>query len=376
MAYIKEKSPRWWILKKSEIHLGIFDKVNALYEQNSARRQRNIRCARMYGVSDMLQGPATPIPLNPGLPEDRVKYNIVSSMSDSVTAKIGKMKPRVSILTSGGSFTLGQEAQKLSKFVGGAFYGSGLYELHQKAFHDSTVFDVGCVKHFIEDCKIKSERVLATELLVDEVDGMYGTPQSLYHVKFVHKDILAALYPKEKSTIQLASAQLDPQYKNMDGADEYVAVVEAWHLPSSSDAGDGVHVVCVDQGVLFYEEYKRDYFPFTFFRWAPKLMGFWGQSLADRLVGQQLEINKLLRFIQRSFHLGSAFKIFLEHGAKVTKEHLNNEIGSIVYYSGQKPELIAPKTAQLLNLSGRSPLYTPLPLCLKNFVEIASHATA
>ena len=72
--------------------------------------------------------------------------------------------------------------------------------------------------------------------------------------------------------------------------------------------------------------------------------GWWySQSLADRLTGNQVEINKILRVIQRSFHLGSVFKVFLEYGSKVVKEQFNNEIGGFVYYSGTKPEVVIPK---------------------------------
>jgi hypothetical protein len=52
----------------------------------------------------------------------------------------------------------------------------------------------------------------------------------------------------------------------------------------------------------------------------------------------------MLRIIQKSFHLGSAFKVFLEHGSRVSKEHLNNDIGSIVYYSGNEPKFHVPQT--------------------------------
>jgi len=124
---------------------------------------------------------------------------------------------------------------------------------------------------------------------------------------------------------------------------DYVLVVEAWHLPSGKDVGDGRHVITIEKDTLLDEEYTREYFPFTFFRWSKRLTGFWGQSLTERLIGIQLEINKLLRLIQKAFHLGSAFKVFLEYGSKVAKEHLNNELGSIVYYTGQKPEFYAPK---------------------------------
>jgi hypothetical protein len=38
------------------------------------------------------------------------------------------------------------------------------------------------------------------------------------------------------------------------------------------------------------EDYDKSYFPFTFFRWSPRLTGFWGDSLANRLTGNQIEI--------------------------------------------------------------------------------------
>lgn len=52
----------------------------------------------------------------------------------------------------------------------------------------------------------------------------------------------------------------------------------------------------------------------------------------------------MLRIIQKSFHLGSAFKVFVEYGSKVVKEHINNEIGSILYYNGTPPQFYTPQT--------------------------------
>jgi hypothetical protein len=121
--------------------------------------------------------------------------------------------------------------------------------------------------------------------------------------------------------------------------DEYAVVVESWHLCGP----EGRHVISLDKDVLVDETYTKDYFPFTFLRWSDRLTGFWGQSLAERLTGNQIEINKMLRMIQRSFHLGSTFKVFLEHGSRVTKEHLNNDIGALVYYSGTKPDYYVPQ---------------------------------
>lgn len=340
----KLDNPQWWTLDKIDIAAGIFSIVAKLYNYQGPRREKNLRTARMYGNTDTIGAPATmPRAINSAYPEDRVKMNVIASMSDTVTSKIAKMKPTVSFLTEGGSFHLGQEAQKISRYMRGAFMTNDIFRLHQRGFQDSTVFDVGALKHFIQDNRIVTERVLATELMIDDIDALYGDPRCLYQYKFVHKEVLLSRFPKARNSILQAAGQFESSVLSYEGMDQYAVVVEAWHLPSGDDAGDGRHVVSVSNGVLLDEEWKRDYFPFTFFRWTNRLTGFWGQSLADRLVGTQLEINKLLRFIQKSFHLGSAFKVFLEHGSRIAKEHLNNEIGSVIYYTGTKPEYISPK---------------------------------
>jgi hypothetical protein len=338
------KRRQWWKLKKDDIYNGVFEAANWLFENSNDRADRNLRCARLYGNTDFI---GTSVIYSKGiapvLPEDRVKMNVISSMADTVHSKISKMKPRVTFLTSGGDYFLGEEAKKLSKFVDGVFYANKIHSMHQDGFRDATVFDLGAIKHFIKGNKIVSERVLANELLVDDLDALYGDPRSLYQVKIIHKDVLIAEYPKKASSIKLSTSNFKGQTLNSEEMKDYVLVIEAWHLPSSPDAGDGKHVICIEKDCLVDEEYKRSYFPFTFFRWSKRLTGFWGQSLAERLVGIQLEINKLLRLIQKAFHLGSAFKVFLEYGSKVAKEHINNELGSIIYYSGSKPEFYAPK---------------------------------
>lgn len=336
----------WWLEPKNDVAKCLFALVSKIHQDSADRRERNLRSLRLYGNMELVG--AAPYTFAraaaPSLPENRVKLNIVASMTDTVAAKISKMKPRVTFLTSGGNWDAQQNAQKLSKFILGTFYRNDIYKMHQGGFKDATVFDVGAVKHFRQGDRIVSERVLATELYVDDIDAMYGAPKSLYQVKFVHKAVLQTQYPKKKAAIELASSSFEQSHMAEAHIKDFVVVIEAWHLPSAPGAKDGRHVISMSNDTLLDDKYERDYFPFTFFKWADKLVGYWGQSLADRLTGNQIEINKMLRTIQRAFHLGSAFKVFLEHGSRVAKEHINNEIGSLVYYTGTKPEFYVPQT--------------------------------
>lgn len=340
---------QWWLSETDDqMASDIFDTVVFVQNEQSDRQDKNIRCMRLYGNMDMAGiGPYSyNRTASPNLPENRVKYNVISSATDTICAKISKMKPRMSFLTHGGNFSLQEEAKKLTKYILGSFKRNNIYRMHQDMFRDGTICDIGAIKHFIDGNFIRSERVLSGELLVETADAMYGEPRNLYQIKFIYKNDLEKEYPDKASIIRDSASTIDPT-NSMTYTDEetdYVVVIEAWRLPSAKGKRDGWHTISVEGGLLYKERYKRDYFPFTFWRWSKPQVGFYGQSLADRLTGNQIEVNKMLRTIQRSFHLGSAFKVFLEYGSKVAKEHINNDIGSIVYYAGQKPEFYTPQT--------------------------------
>jgi hypothetical protein len=65
-------------------------------------------------------------------------------------------------------------------------------------------------------------------------------------------------------------------------------------------------------------------------------------GLAEELFGTQLEISKLLRNIQLAMHLVAVPRVWVQNGSVVSTSHINNEIGSVVKYTGQKPEFFTP----------------------------------
>jgi hypothetical protein len=129
-------------------------------------------------------------------------------------------------------------------------------------------------------------------------------------------------------------------------AADLVTVTESWHLPSGKDATDGLHVICCGDKVLFQEEWKKTYFPFVFFHYNKRLLGFWGQGACERLQNLQQEINRLMILIQRSMWMGGSFKVLVENGSKIVSQHLNNDVGAIIHYSGTPPQYITPPMIQ------------------------------
>lgn len=274
---------------------------------------------------------------------ERVTYNVVQSVIDTVCANIAENKPKPYFLTSGGDYRVQRKAKKLNQFVDGIFYENQAYDLGGLAFRDGCIGGDGALHVFAKHGRVAFERVMAAELYVDEVEAMYGTPRQMHRVKNIDKGELAGYFPSHATQIMAANPPDPKDSGNLANISDMATARESWHLPSSPKATDGKHVISIEGHVLFSEKWAHDFFPFAFFRWCPRPLGFWGQGLAEQLQSQQLELNKLLYVIQRSMHLAGSFKVFLQNGSKIVKEHVNNEIGAQVNYTGQPPIFYVPQ---------------------------------
>lgn len=303
--------------------------------------------ARLYGNSSLFGIPGANygrVLAIQNAVRERVTYNVVGSVIDTVCANIAENKPKPYFLTSNGTYKEQRKAKKLNQFVDGVFYENQAYDLGGLAFRDGCIAGDGLIHVFPRNERVCFERVLSAELYVDEVEAMYGHPRSMHRVKNIDKGELAEYFPGHRAAI-MGAAQANPQDSgNLANISDMVTVRESWHLPSSPKAKDGKHIITIDGHALTpMEEWKHDFFPFARFTWCPRPLGFWSQGLAEQLQNIQLEVNKLLWVIQRSMHLAGSFKVFLQNGSKIVKGHINNEIGGIVNYTGAPPIFYVPQ---------------------------------
>ena len=339
----------WWQSDKKQVSDFVFDAISYVDENQAYRGSSDLRHLRLYsnapilglGNSTYARAPSSGVGST-----NRLALNIVHSMISTIVSKIMKNRPRPMFLTSGGDYTMKRRAKLLNKFVQGLFYGTDMYEVGTAACLDSCIFGTGFIKILEEDGEVRAERVFPYEILVDDAEAIYGKPRQIFQRKVVNREVLISHFPEFEKEIRNAQ-----EVDNMTGYQgvpvfDQVTVIEAWHLPSSRDSKDGRHVMCVSNACLVDEAYTRQYFPFVSLRWSERALGFWGQGIAEQLTGLQIEINKLLKTIQVAMNLISVPKIFIERGSKVSKSHLNNEIGGIIEYAGTPPIY---KTAQAIN---------------------------
>lgn len=334
---------KWWDAgSKREMADQMLSTAIYLKENQQFRYRQTAIYARLYGnmpLNNFAGSGLNRMSLANNLPVDRPTMNVIQSCTDTLVSRITQSRPRPIFLTDNGNYKERNLAKHLNQFIMGEFYQNKAYELGELILRDASVLGAGVLKIYEDEKqRVAIERVLLTELLVDENEAGYGNPRQLYQFKLVDRSVLAALFPDHKSEVGKA----EQAYPDQTGGSErsvadQVMVVEGWHLPSGPEAKDGKHVIACSSGMLFEEDYDKEKFPFVFMQYSPRIRGFWGQGLAEQLMGTQTEINKLLMTISASINLVGVPRVFVETGSKVVKAHLNNQIGAIVEYQGTKP---------------------------------------
>jgi hypothetical protein len=344
MAELNINQAYWWKSDSSELHSNIFQYIKYLDKNQAYRSDQNLKFFRLYGNNDAL--PIGTYNFTRSEPSyavsNRVTMNIVQSMIDTVVSKITKNKPRPMFLTDGGDWSLQRKAKKLTQFIEGQFYSTDFYTKASTAFLHACIFGTGVIKIFREGSEIKAEQVFVDEIVLDDNESIYGQPRQMHQKKWIHREVLKAMFTEKSKRLAIDTVgKTEEDYMHIQPSNivqnEMILVTESWHLPSGQKSGDGRHTITIENCTLLDEEYEKTYFPFVFFRWGLRPLGFFGQGLTEQLQGLQVEINKILRTIQVSMHLVSIPKIFVEASSKIVTAHLNNKIGGIIKYAGVPP---------------------------------------
>ena len=335
----------WW--NSDEHYELVFGEAKRILNDQADILERNILYTRMYSNQEITGlSPLDYRSKTLGMFEDegRIKLNVVSSVCDTINSKMAKSRPTIKLLPNDELFSIKSRAKQLEKFIAGVFDESKVYEEGSTAFMDSLLFGTGVLKVFEDEGNVAIERILPTELIVDDVEGFYGKPRQLHQKKEISRDVLHGMFPSKKGIIETATTvNLDRHsVSSVSRTNNTVTVVESWHLGSGDKPGK--HTITCDQGDLFVEDYDKDDFPFVFLRWSKAPVGFFGLGVVSDIVGIQIEINKLLMKIQKAFHMLSNTMVFVNSSSVISKQHLSNKIATIIPYTGQPPIISAAQT--------------------------------
>lgn len=363
---------QWWTGDHESGYQRVLRVAHMLYAADQSRRAKLREHERLYTARTGLPFSRT------GGASDRLgrrlSLNAIKSCVDTSGATIGKSKPKPQFLTVDGTWTLQEKAKALTAYLEGAFGEIGIYDVEELTFRDARVFDVGTIYigHEMKKIggknrkRIKCDRVLPDELLLNPSEAYYGKPQMVMRRHFVDRGLLMGMFKKsglygadiddaDRETI-LEKIRMAPQpmidaTERLVEGHSMVEVVEAWHLPSSvveSDEGedseptvddtDGRHALVIDGQTLIWEPWTKAYLPFVFMYWTPPVAGFFGTGLAEELAPIQYELNEALKRVQIAQRHACAPKVFVPTGAKIAKGKLGNDLRvEVINFDGPRP---------------------------------------
>lgn len=350
---------RWWIdgLEAENLHQKIIAVADRISENLLPRRYQNYLYALIYNDIDVNIssgiGDGTPDAKrgNPGNGQyygtySRICSNVTQNCCDMATSMIARNRPKPMFLCDGGDYKSELKSDRLTRYCAGLIDQIKLYKKAELMVRDATVFGTGCLKFYIDKTskQIKCEKVFINELLIDDLEGAREMPNQIHQRKFVNRDAVVALYegflngdkPDKDILAKIAQA---PAGKTSNGRSvaDVIVVIESWHLPSSKNAEDGLHTVCIENATLLVEEYKKDYYPLVFWRWYHQTSGFWGRGIIQSVAKLQRELDRVYRTINLGQELTPP-TIFLPMGSQVPKDHLlSSKMGRVVEFFGSTP---------------------------------------
>lgn len=348
---------RWWTAQDDgQLCYSIMSQIANIINADKGRIESYNTYSRLYGTFTPTYWNGYQL-ANNGRPvnsqRDRLTYNIVQSCIDTLTSRVAQNKPKPMFLTNAGDSKLQRKAKKLDAFCYGLFYENDMYKLAPKIFRDSCVWGDGYIHPYAEGGRIRYERVMPYELLVDYLESHSGPEhaKSLFRIKNIDRTELAKMFPDKEAEIMVLSPTSQLVSAASKSVSDNVTVAEAWRLPvgtpGTSEYVPGRHAIVTDGIVFEDEEYEDDFFPFARVQYSPRLYGYYSQGMAEQLVPTQIEINRTLISIQRSLYLGGTHKIFVKNGSKVIKSHFDNMIGTILEYAGDTmPQYVVPQLVQ------------------------------
>jgi len=331
---------QWWKTDKYEVGNALIEQVRFIEEKQRVIYSRYGEHLGLYmgrGQIDCKDA----ISYLGQIAEDRgipLNFNICRSCVDTVTAQITVNPPRIQFLTDGGNWDQQTRAKGLQKYTDGYMAQEEVGEEVDSAFNDSAWGGTGFVHGYIDNGKVKIERIFPTEVIVDEQASATSKPRCMYHIKKVAIEKLAALYPEKRKQIEEATTSPSKSNKNIP-SDNIVEVFHGWHLESGKRSKDGRFVCCIENVVLIDESWPYEWFPLVPVHWQKPVIGFVSQGLVEIIKPVQYEINTLLEKVQRGMELGSELHVVAKKNS-LEPDMVSNKPGTIWEYNGDVPPAV------------------------------------
>ena len=189
----------WWNAPPSDVSRKVFDHAEQLESDQRGMYQRFLDYAVLYDPHDRMG-------YYDSIDSDTDSYvadNVVQSAVDTAASIIAKSRPRIAVNTDGGDWSTQRRAKWVEKYLECLFKATDFYAKAQEVFLDACVFGTGVLKVTPDHGgkRIKVERVLIDEILVDQNECRGREPRHLHQRRIVDRERLIAEYPEHEALI-------------------------------------------------------------------------------------------------------------------------------------------------------------------------------
>jgi hypothetical protein len=340
----------WWSAEKPDVHRKVFEHARRVESEQSGLYTRFLRYACLYDPNERMGMGGD---MGGSDADSFVADNVIQSAVDTAASIISKSRPRIAVNTDNGDWSTQRRARWVERYLEQLFRATGFYQQAQAAFKDACIFGTGVLKvvPVRGQKKMKVERVLIDEIIVDERECRGRPPRHMHQRRIVDREELVAEYPKHEGAICDAAGQdglgevgFWADYRPLEL--DQVVVIESWRLPHVGPDGKltgGRHTLCVANATLLDEDWEHDDFPFLFYRWADRRTGFYGRGIAEELAGRQRHINRMNWQFDRRLQQISVPRHFVHQADAAMAVKLVNTAGAVIPYRKEKPVTWTPQ---------------------------------
>lgn len=347
---IKFSSDYWWLRPEGNCHEAVFDNSKEYFRKWGSNYFELIGHKNRYEEREVAVG----INVSPWSKIRGAKYlsaNVTASAVDTLVSLIAKSVPSVQYVTSSGDWYEQQQAKDLEKYVAGMFLNHDVHSELRQMFADTCKVGTGFIVVDDYNGQLCFREFPAYQVMCDWVDAQTGAPVDIHFVEVISRFKLMELYPEHKEKLLKTTNSLHFYTETNLNSKDSVVVIYSYNTFAKRRS------ICVDNCTLRDDDtlmgsengltnYKGETIaPFIYMNYKDTSFGMFSIGVAEELRPLHDSIDKYLRIIQRSAHLGAVPKVFISRQSNIIKPHLDNEIQTIIEYDnmpGGHPPILMP----------------------------------
>ena len=340
---------RWW--EEGNPHAvarGVNQSLSLIAHFQEQRVRNACWFMRLYGsVATVTPFGITFSPLDTSTAKNdpsQLRVNATGSCVDTIQARIAsRVKPRAWWLPKGSnSYHLNRVADQLTKFSDGLMLEQKVQRKGRLCARDSAIAGTGVAHVFMQDGRIRVERVMESNLWVDKQESLWGTPRSLHYTQPLDRGTAAAIWPDHKDDIlKTGIVSADGKSTAQPSIAELILVVDSYRL-ADGPKNPGRHVITIEDTTLVDEKWPFEWFPFARLNYSEPQLGFFGRGLVENLESLQTQLNYVLIQIANAQRVCGTFKMCIEEDSTIAPDAMDGQLGPILPFRHTPPSWMTP----------------------------------